>query len=421
MAPLPMDNDINIYEAVHSAFQMYDNLAEAGPTIPEDPIQAHEGVQDHHDGSSSGSERTGSTERGQPQAQQHEEPPDMHVDDDIPRPLEEDATDFQTAAQSILEDSSTTPLFTDAQLSCLSATLLLLNCLRVHGASNALINELFTLLSQSVLPTVNSLPTREYSASKMLRQLGLGYEMIHCCQDGYMLFWGVGSELLDRCTKCGKARYRRVGKSLVPVKILRYFHLIPRLQRMYSIPFMAGLQTWHRHGRSTDGMIRHVVDSIQWQWIDQNLGDFGEEDRNIRLGLATDGVNPYGIKSSNWSSWLVCLLNHNFPSWFTTKKHFILLSMIIPGKESVTCETFDVYLQPLIEEFLALWEEGVPTYDAAKYGGSSWFTMRAILLWTIHDFPAYGIVAGCVTKGYRSCSICGPGTISRRSTALKKN
>jgi hypothetical protein len=46
-------------------------------------------------------------------------------------------------------------------------------------------------------------------------------------------------------------------------------------------------------------MIRHVVDSIQWQWVDQNLGNFGEEDKNIRLGLATDGVNPYGVKSSN--------------------------------------------------------------------------------------------------------------------------
>jgi hypothetical protein len=47
--------------------------------------------------------------------------------------------------------------------------------------------------------------------------------------------------------------------------------------------------------------------------------------------------------------------------------------------------------------------------------------MRAVLLWTIHDFPAYGIVAGCVIKGYKSCSICGPGTISRRSVQLKKN
>jgi hypothetical protein len=73
----------------------------------------------------------------------------------------------------------------------------------------------------------------------------------------------------------------------------------------------------------------------------------------------------------------------------------------------------------LIEELQILWEEGVQTYDAANYGGSSSFCMRAILLWTIHDFPAYSIVAGRVTKGYKSCPICGPGTISRRSAALK--
>jgi hypothetical protein len=163
------------------------------------------------------------------------------------------------------------------------------------------------------------------------------------------------------------------------------------------------------------------VDSIQWQWIDKNLGHFGEEDRNIRLGLAIDGVNPYRVKSSSWSSWPVCLLNYNVPSWFTTKKHFIMLFMIIPGKESVTFETFDVYLQPLIEVLQSFWEEGVWTYDAAKYGGSSWFSMRANLMWTIYDFPAYGIAAGCVTKGYKSYPICGPCTISRRSVVLKKN
>ena len=47
--------------------------------------------------------------------------------------------------------------------------------------------------------------------------------------------------------------------------------------------------------------------------------------------------------------------------------------------------------------------------------------MKAILLWTMHDFPAYGIIAGCVTKGYRGCPICGQNTISRRSLALHKN
>jgi hypothetical protein len=85
------------------------------------------------------------------------------------------------------------------------------------------------------------------------------------------------------------------------------------------------------------------------------------------------------------------------------------------------CETFDVYLQPLIEELHTLWTHGIRTFDAAKYRDSDWFNLQAILLWTIHDFLAYRIVAGCVTKGYKSCPMCGPGTISRRSVALKKN
>jgi hypothetical protein len=90
---------------------------------------------------------------------------------------------------------------------------------------------------------------------------------------------------------------------------------------------VVGLQTWHHLSRSTDGMIRQVVDFVQWQWVDQNLGTFGE-DRNIWLGMAIDGINPYGVKFTNWNLWPICLLNNNMPSWFTTKKHFIMLSTI---------------------------------------------------------------------------------------------
>ena len=277
------------------------------------------------------------------------------------------------------------------------------------------------LLSKSVLPSINCLPPSEYLASKMLKQLGLAYEIIHACPGRCMLFRGADSEHDTHCRKCQKPHFKRLGKSMVPAKVLRYFPLIPRLTRMYSTPAMAALMVWHREGRSSDGLIRHVVDSLQWKWVDEHLGTFGTEDRNIRLGLATDGVNPYGVKRSTWSTWPVCLLNYNVPSWLTMKKHFIMLSMIIPGKESVTCETFDVFIEPLIEELNELWETGVWTKDAGAYRGTTLFNLRAILLWTIHDFRAYDIVAGCVTKGYKSCPICGPGTISRRSVALKKN
>ena len=39
----------------------------------------------------------------------------------------------------------------------------------------------------------------------------------------------------------------------------------------------------------------------------------------------------------------------------------------------------------------------------------------------MQDFVAYGMVAGCVTKGYWACSICGLQTESRRLRCLHKN
>ena len=351
---------------------------------------------------------------------------------DAPDTMEEDMADDDLMAMEqgpptphqILEESATTPLFPGSGLTQLGGTLLLLNSLRTHNASNQLVNEIFGILSKSLLPKVNSLPKNEYQASKVLKQLGLGYETIHCCPGPKtcILFRGPDYKELSQCPKCHAERYKMVGKSKVPAKVLRWFPLIPRLQRMYSTPLQASYMTWHARHESEDGVMRGVVDSHQWKYVNWRWREeFAQEPRNLRLGLATDGVNPFSVKRSTWSTWPVLILNYNLPPWMTTKRHFIMLSLIIPGKKSVTGENFDVYLQPLLEELQILWATGVPTDDASKFRGSSQFNMKAILLWTIHDFPAYGIVAGCVTKGYRGCPVCGPNTISRRSLPLHKN
>ena len=38
--------------------------------------------------------------------------------------------------------------------------------------------------------------------------------------------------------------------------------------------------------------------------------------------------------------------------------------------------------------------------------------MKAILLWAIHDFPAYGHLSGYRTAGKYGCPVCGEGTRS---------
>jgi hypothetical protein len=59
--------------------------------------------------------------------------------------------------------------------------------------------------------------------------------------------------------------------------------------------------------------------------------------------------------------------------------------------------------------------------DAAAWNNQPHFILPAMLIWGIHDFPAFGMVSGCVTKGYYGCPICGPHTQSRCSRALRKN
>ena len=417
---------MNMHGLVQHTFHIYDGLA-AGIGAVDDQV---------------GGESIYEEEQGRREFPEPNEIPDNaervppHVDvemdeQEVPA-VDEDMADDDLEAMEpmpltrhqILEDSAKTPLFAGSGLTQLGGTLLLLNCLRTHGASNILVNEVFAILNKSLLPTVNSLPPNEYHASKILKQLGLAYESIHCCPGPKtcVLFRGEMYKDLIRCPICNAERFKQVGKSRVPLKVLRHFPLIPRLQRMYSTPLQASYMTWHHRHASEDGIMRGAVDSHQWKFVNWKWrSEFAYEPRNLRLGLATDGVNPFSIKRSTWSTWPVLIMNYNLPPWMTTKKHFVMLSLIIPGKRSVTGENFDTYLQPLLEELQILWHRGIETDDAARFQGSSRFNMKAILLWTMHDFPAYGIVAGCVTKGYKGCPICGENTISRRSLALRKN
>ena len=98
-----------------------------------------------------------------------------------------------------------------------------------------------------------------------------------------------------------------------------------------------------------------------------------------------------------------------------------MLSILIPGPRSPTGDDFDTLIEPLVEELKKLWFEGVLLRDASVFRGREYFHLKVMLIFCVHDFLAYGMVAGCVTKGYRGCPVCGPFTVSRRSRFLKKN
>jgi hypothetical protein len=77
--------------------------------------------------------------------------------------------------------------------------------------------------------------------------------------------------------------------------------------------------------------------------------------------------------------------------------------MIIPGKAAVTGDTIDMYLQPLLDEFLALWTEEVEVCDASEYAGSIVIQMHAALLYCMHNSLAYKTLAGRVANEFQVC------------------
>ncbi|XP_041026970.1 uncharacterized protein LOC121267174 [Juglans microcarpa x Juglans regia] len=135
---------------------------------------------------------------------------------------------------------------------------------------------------------------------------------------------------------------------------------------------------------------------------------FAEDARNVRLGLASDGFNPFNNMSKPYSIWPVILVPYNLPPWLCMKERYLMLSLLIPGPKGPRND-IDVYLQPLVNELKVLWNNGVHTYDASK---SEHFRLHATLLWTINDFPAYANLSGWSTKGKMACPLCNEDTNS---------
>jgi len=116
---------------------------------------------------------------------------------------------------------------------------------------------------------------------------------------------------------------------------------------------------WHHADKSYDGLVQHATNSKAWAHIDNSLPEFAIDLCNLWLGLALNGVNPFGNQSTIWSTWPVIILNYNMPPWLTTKKFFFMLVLLILGKELVKNNNINVYLAPFLEELQELWREVV--------------------------------------------------------------
>jgi hypothetical protein len=126
---------------------------------------------------------------------------------------------------------------------------------------------------------------------------------------------------------------------------------------MFHSPAISSLLYFHSDNPNTDERVmKSIVDSPAWKLVDREIDQsFGLESRNLRFGMALDGVNPFLHTNTMHSTWLELMLIYNLPPYLVTKKFFIQLCILISGKSSPTNENIDVFIRPLVDELLQLW------------------------------------------------------------------
>ncbi|KAI5321214.1 hypothetical protein L3X38_030285 [Prunus dulcis] len=319
-------------------------------------------------------------------------------EDDVPTPI--DSAEFEQY-EKLLKNANQELYPGCESFSVLTAIVELMHGKIKYRMSN-LCFDYFLGVFKRMLPTDNCLPKDHKQAQKVLNGLGLGYEKIHACKNNCMLFYKE-HETLDTCLICNESRFKMTSQNRttkIPQKVMRYLPLKPRLQRLYMSTHTATDMRWHKEKQVDDDVMRHPADGEAWKEFDRTFPEFAADPRNVRLGLATDGFNPYGVLNQHHSTWPIFVFPYNLPPWKCMKKEYMMMTVLItedPGR------SIDVYLRPLVDELKDLWTNGVRTYDKST---GKMFTLRAAVMWTVNDFPAYAMVSGWSTKGYMACPVC---------------
>lgn len=164
----------------------------------------------------------------------------------------------------------------------------LLHTKMLGGWSDKSFNMLLDLLKE--VYSESAIPKNYNEAKKLVKCMGLGYVTIHACENDCILFWKENANA-NSCPKCKASRWKserkhadgkRVHKA--PRKVLRYFPIKKRFQRLFACSRTAALARWHAEQRTEDGLLRHPADSLLWK-------DFEEKIQNLLKIAEASGLH----------------------------------------------------------------------------------------------------------------------------------
>ncbi|GJU93360.1 zinc finger, PHD-type containing protein [Tanacetum coccineum] len=204
-----------------------------------------------------------------------------------------------------------------------------------------------------------------------------------------------------------------------------------------------GYKTWVHHGEPDLPPLPPVIDNTrqpqmsdmiallndlsyippnneQNEPIQEDIGETSNEPTQAKRNefeelYASANEELYPVYRARLNSVAVILTTYNLPPWLCMKESSFMLTLLIPGPKSPG-KDIDVYLRPLIDDLKVLWAlKGVETIDVAT---GQKFNMRAMVLWTINDFPARSSLSGWSGQGYKACPTCNEDTPSAQLARL---
>lgn len=154
--------------------------------------------------------------------------------------------------------------------------------------------------------------------------------------------------------------------------------------------------------------IGDIHQSYEWKnFQDDDGSQFTAHSGNLTFGMFTDGINPFGNKTSGHKASitfivLVCL---TLPIHLRYLPENLFLAGVAPGPKEPSLEQSNHILSPVVTQLQALWNEGIFLNQTPSHPNGR--RIRAALLVVIADLPALRGALGFASHAATNlCSFC---------------
>ena len=209
--------------------------------------------------------------------------------------------------------------------------------------------------------------------------------------------------------KCGAELMKKVklGRTykLVPRKVYIYYSIFDALQRLAMRPdFFEQCELWRKHKHNVpSGFYTDVFHGTLWsEWIRKDGVPFLEVPGNLFLMLNIDWFQTF--EHTQYSVGVIYLVIQNLPRAVRFRAENVIIVSTIPGPNEPDCNHLNSYLEPLVNDLIALWH-GVEI--KTPHAVFSTKVVRAALGYISCDLPATRKLCGFY--GYHAnygCSKC---------------